>query len=91
MENYQKSHPEIVMLAVVSKSTDAKQIETVMREKKLKSLRIGFASSQLWDQYGVNGVPSTFIIDENGFVRIQHYGALPEVARYLDADLKAIE
>jgi len=91
LENYQKSHPEIVMLAAVSESTDAKQIETVMHEKKLKSLRIGFAPSQLWDQYGVNGVPSTFVIDENGFVRIQHYGALPEVARYLDADLKAIE
>jgi hypothetical protein len=35
-------------------------------------------------------VPDTFVIDENGFVRIEHLGAVPDVTRYFEADLKAI-
>lgn len=41
-------------------------------------------------KFSKGGVPDTFIIDENGFVRTGHYGSIPDVSRYLEADLKAI-
>lgn len=90
LQDFQEQHPQVVVLTVVSASTDAKQLEEVVRKRKLTSLRISQASSELWEQFGASGVPNTFVIDETGEVRIQHLGGLPDVSRYLGADLKAI-
>jgi hypothetical protein len=35
-------------------------------------------------------VPHTFVIDENGTVRVQHFEGLGDARRYLEADLAAI-
>ena len=48
------------------------------------------ASSEMRERFSRGGVPDTFVIDENGFVRIEHLGAVPDVSRYFEADLKAI-
>jgi hypothetical protein len=77
-------------VAVVDPSTDTKQLDAVIQTRKLSNLRISIALSDFHAKFGMGGVPDTFIIDENGFVRLEHLGAVPDVARYFEADLKAI-
>lgn len=90
LQDFQEKHPEVVVATVVQDSTDAKQIEELIRNKTLTSLRISQAPPALAEKFGGMGVPNTFIIDEAGYVRIQHNGSIPDVPRYLEADLKAI-
>jgi thiol-disulfide isomerase/thioredoxin/predicted negative regulator of RcsB-dependent stress response len=90
LQDFQDKHPEIVVATVVEASNDAKQVEAVIRERELTSLRISQASSELWGKFIVGGVPAMFVIDEAGYVRTQHVGAIPDVSRHLEADLKAI-
>jgi peroxiredoxin len=79
-----------VVLTIVNSDTDAKQLKDVIHEKKLTTLRISPASHELWQQLGAYGLPNTFIIDKNGNIRTQHVGGIPDVSRYLTADLSAI-
>jgi peroxiredoxin len=90
LQDFQEKHPELVVATVVQDSADARQIEKLIRDKNLTSLRISEAPSGLAEKFGGMGVPNTFIIDEAGYVRIQHNGSIPDVPRYLEADLKAI-
>jgi thiol-disulfide isomerase/thioredoxin len=90
LQDFQEKHPEVVVATVVDESTDAKQLEKLIRDKELTSLRISTAPSEVRRRFNKGGVPDTFVIDENGFVRIEHLGAVPDVTRYLEADLKAI-
>lgn len=90
LQDFQERHPELVVATVVDASTDAKQLETIIRDRKLTGLRISMASSEIRQRFSRGGVPDTFVIDENGFVRIDHLGAVPDVTRYFEADLKAI-
>ncbi len=90
LQDFQEKHPEVVVATVVDASADAKQLEAVVRKRELTSLRIAKGSPGLWEKFGVAGLPNTFVIDETGYVRTQHVGAVPDVARYFEADLKAI-
>lgn len=90
LQGFQEKHPELVVAAVVDASTDKKQLEAVIRDRKLTSLRISTGPLDIRQRFGRGGVPDTFIIDENGFVRVEHLGAVLDVTRYLEADLKAI-
>lgn len=90
LHDFQEKHPEVVVATVVNESEDVKKIEAVAHSRKLTSLRISKASPELWEKFGAVGVPNTFVIDEAGYVRIQHDGSIPDVSRYLEADLKAI-
>jgi cytochrome c biogenesis protein CcmG, thiol:disulfide interchange protein DsbE len=89
LQEFQEEHPEVVVLTVVEKDTKEKDLRGVIREKKLKTLRIGEAPFELWQQFGAFGVPNTFVVDKNGNVRTQHNG-MEDVGRYLTADLQAI-
>ena len=42
-------------------------------------------------RFGDNGVPQTYIVDENGHIRVLHYGGLPDVVSYLEADVAAVK
>jgi thiol-disulfide isomerase/thioredoxin len=90
LQDFQEKHPELVVATVVDASTDVKKIEAVRRTRKLTSLRISRTSSDLPEKFNAVGVPNTLIIDEDGYVRIWHSGSIPDVSRYLEADLKAI-
>jgi peroxiredoxin len=90
LQDFQQKHPEVVVATVVDESEDVKKIEAVAESRKLTSLRISQASQELSEKFGALGVPNTFVIDEAGYVRIQHAGSIPDVSRYLEADLKAI-
>jgi hypothetical protein len=43
------------------------------------------------ERFGDNSVPQTYIVDENGRIRVLHYGGLPDVLSYLEADLAAVK
>jgi len=90
LQDFQERHPELVVATVVDASTDTKRLDTIIRDRKLTSLRISMASSEIRQRFSRGGVPDTFVIDENGFVRTEHLGAVPDVTRYFEADLKAI-
>jgi thiol-disulfide isomerase/thioredoxin len=90
LDEFQQKHPELIVVAAVVASPEAKQIDDVIQSRKLTNLRIAIAPSDLQSKFGAGGVPDTFILDENGFVRIEHLGAVPDLARYFGADLKAI-
>lgn len=90
LQDFQEKHPEVIVATVVEESTDRKQLEVIIREKKLTTLRISTIPMETRQKFVKGGLPDTFIIDENGFVRVEHLGSVPDVARYLEADLKAI-
>lgn len=90
LQDFQTNHPNVLVLTVVDGTTDRKDLAGVIRDKKLSTLRVAPADFELWNKLGAFGVPNTFIIDQTGEVRIQHLGGIPDVSRYLEADLAAI-
>jgi cytochrome c biogenesis protein CcmG, thiol:disulfide interchange protein DsbE len=90
LQDFQTNHPDVLVLTVVDSSTDRKNLASVIKDKKLSTLRVAPADFELWNKLGAFGVPNTFIIDQTGAVRIQHLGGIPDVSRYLEADLAAI-
>ena len=90
LEDFQTKHPETVVLTVVKDDTEKKDLEQVLKERQVTSLRVCEAPAQLFDQYGAIGVPHTYVIDESGKVRVHHLGGIDDVRRELEADLKAI-
>lgn len=91
LQEYQRKHPEVVVLAVVGPGSTDEEIARTIRTRKLDSLRIAKTTQQLLDAFGVQGIPHTFVIDEAGVIRVHHYGDITDVERYLDADVKAID
>jgi thiol-disulfide isomerase/thioredoxin len=85
---FHHAHPEVTLLLV---STDSKipDIEKVFRSQGI-SEQIILATDGDVARFGANGVPQTYIVDENGYIRVLHYGALPDVVSYLEADFAAV-
>lgn len=90
LQEFQRTHPEVVVLTVVEENTDSKQLKEIIRDQKLTTLRISEAPQGFWQQFGAFGFPNTFVIDASGNVRTQHYGGIPDVQRYLTADIGTI-
>lgn len=90
LQDFQAKHPEVVVLTVVDSTTDPQALADLIREKKLTTLRIALSAYEFWSKLGAFGAPNTFVIDASGQVRIQHLGGIPDVARYLEADISAI-
>lgn len=90
LQDFQRRHPDIVVLTVVGNDTNSDQLNSIIRDQDLKTLRISEASQEFWQQFGAFGFPNTFVIDPAGNVRTQHLGGIPDVDRYLTADVAAI-
>ena len=90
LQDFQTKHPEVVVAAVVIMPKEDKQLAAVVRERQLTTLRIAKATQALWEKFVVGGVPNTLVIDEAGYVRVQHLGAILDATNYLEADFKAI-
>ena len=90
LQEFQESHLQVVVLAVVMPPAEDRDLEKVIRERNLGTLRIAKGTAELWEKFSMAGVPNTVIIDEGGYVRVRHEGSIPDVNRYLEADLKAI-
>jgi len=90
LEEFQAKHPDVVVLTVVKDDTEAKDLQNVFNEQHVGALRVSRVPAQLFDRYGAVGVPHTFVIDQDGKVRVHHYGGIEDVTRYLEADFAAI-
>jgi thiol-disulfide isomerase/thioredoxin len=90
LQDFQVKHPEVLVAAVVSVPVEDKLLEAIVLDRQLTTLRIAKGTEDLWGKFGIAGVPNTLVIDEDGYVRVQHLGALADVTRYLEADFKAI-
>ncbi len=90
LEQFQQDHPNLVVLTAVDTTADSKDLRDLIREEGLKSLRIAPTPPGLMEKFGAYGYPNTFVIDENGFVRIEQLGGGVGISRYLTAGLDAI-
>jgi thiol-disulfide isomerase/thioredoxin/predicted negative regulator of RcsB-dependent stress response len=90
LEQFQQNHPEMVVLTAVDRTAESKDLRDLIREQRLASLRIAPTPPGLMEKFGAYGYPNTFIIDENGFVRIEQLGGGTGISRYLMAGLDAI-
>jgi thiol-disulfide isomerase/thioredoxin len=90
LEQFQQAHPDLVVLTAVDTTADSKDLRDLIREEKLKSLRIAPTPPGLMEKFGAFGFPNTFVIDENGFVRVEQLGGGVGISRYLMAGLDAI-
>lgn len=79
-----------MVLTAVDTTADSKDLRDLIREEKLKSLRIAPTPPGLMEKFGAFGFPNTFVIDENGFVRIEQLGGGVGISRFLIAGLDAI-
>jgi thiol-disulfide isomerase/thioredoxin len=86
---FQPVHPEVKVLLVARDST-VPGIRKLFRSQGI-SEQIILATDGDVAKFGANGVPQTYIIDENGRIRLLHYGDLPDVLSYLEADLSALK
>ena len=85
---FQQMHPEVKVLLVARDST-VPEIRRVFRAQGI-SQEIILANDGDVAKFGDNGVPQTYIVDENRHIRVLHYGGLPDVVSYLEADLAAL-
>lgn len=86
---FQHLHPEVKLL-LVARDSAIPEIRKVFRSQGI-SEEIILATDGDVARFGDNGVPQTYIVDENGHIRVLHYGALPDVVSYLEADLAAVK
>jgi thiol-disulfide isomerase/thioredoxin len=90
LEQFQQDHPDLVVLTAVDTTADSKDLRDLIREQRVESLRIAPTAPGLMEKFGAYGYPNTFIIDENGFVRIEQLGGGAGISRYLTAGLDAM-
>jgi cytochrome c biogenesis protein CcmG/thiol:disulfide interchange protein DsbE len=90
LQDFQRKHPDVIVLTIVENNTDLDQLKAIINDQGLNTLRIAEAPQEFWQQFGAFGFPNTFVIDAAGNVRTQHVGGIPDVERYLTADVTAI-
>lgn len=86
---FQQVHPEVKVL-LVARDSKVPEIRKLFRSQGI-SEQIILATDGDVAKFGANGVPQTYIVDENGRIRLLHYGGLPDVLSYLEADLSALK
>jgi thiol-disulfide isomerase/thioredoxin len=87
---FQRAHPNVRLLLLAMNSTKP-DIEKLFRSQDLPEGDVNLMNAYDSAKFGPNGVPQTYVIDESGHIRIVHYGSLPNVVAYLEADLNAIQ
>ena len=87
---FQKVHPDVVLLALAETTAERATIAKIVRRDKLNHIRIGIAPLALWERFGLTGVPNTLVIDGSGTVRVEHLGDIADLPRTLEADFAAI-
>jgi hypothetical protein len=85
---FQQVHPEVKVL--VARDSRVPEIRKLFRSQGI-SEKIILATDGDVAKFGTNGVPQTNMVDENGRIRLLHYGGLPDVGSYLEADLSALK
>jgi thiol-disulfide isomerase/thioredoxin len=87
-QELQQKHPELVVAALAI-SSDRKEIDRLIKQEALETLRIANADS-FSDAFVPQGVPVTYVIDQ-GRIRVVHQQVLNNVVAYIEADLAAMK
>ncbi len=88
LQEYQRRHPEVTVIAI-AKMSEQEKVRKVMREQDIRDIVVAL-SDDIANRFGGVGVPSTFIVDPNGNIRVVHSGAPPEIEAVLDKDFATI-
>ncbi len=91
MQEYQRRHPEIAVIAAVVPGNADETVTHALRQRKVEHLTVAKATEDATAAFGVRGVPHTFVLDETGTIRVEHPGGLMDLEKHLDADMKAID
>ena len=86
---FQQVHPEVKVL-LVARDSKVAEVRKLFRSQGI-SEQIILATDGDLAKFGANGVLQTYIVDENGRIRLLQYGGLPDVLAYLQADLSALK
>lgn len=86
---FRQLHPEVKLLLVAEDST-VPEIKKVFGSQGI-SEQIILATGEDVATFGSNGIPQTYVVDNNGHIRVLHYGGLRDVVSYLEADLAAVK
>jgi thiol-disulfide isomerase/thioredoxin len=70
---FHQTHPEVELLLVASDSK-IQEIRKVFRSHGISEAVIVAGDGDV-ERFGNNGVPQTYVVDENGHIRVLHYGA----------------
>jgi thiol-disulfide isomerase/thioredoxin len=82
-------YPEVKVL-LVARDSKVSEIRKLFRSQGISEQIIAATDGDM-AKFRANGVPQTYLVDENGPIRLLHYGGLPDVLSYLDADLSALK
>jgi thiol-disulfide isomerase/thioredoxin len=88
-QDLQRKHPELIV-ATLAIASEREQIDRLVQDKKLNSLRVAQVPNSFSDAFVPQGVPVTYVIDHDR-VRVIHREPLSDVVAYIEADLAAIQ
>jgi thiol-disulfide isomerase/thioredoxin len=85
IQDFQRQHPDVNLLAVAI-GIKPEDVKAYLSSHKLNTLRVAIRNG--WpEEFGVNQVPTTVVMDRSGRVQFVHVGQLSNVAAILDKDL----
>ncbi len=75
------------MVLAVNTGETADQINTYFKQNEISGLNVLLDSNvEVYTAYGINALPTTFIVDKEGVIRFRHFGMLREedITGYMD-------
>ncbi|MFM8321451.1 MAG: TlpA family protein disulfide reductase [Chloroflexota bacterium] len=74
-ERYQQQYPGFVMIGIDTEET-AEQVQAFLKTTSINYLILVDQQAEAAEQYRVQLLPTTIIVDANGEIRYRHYGVL---------------
>ncbi len=79
-----------VVVCAVNQSEDADTIKQFLREKKLDLAVALDTDGEVGQEYGLQGIPHTVVIDKKGIVQAVHSGFGPGMDKKLESEVEAV-
>jgi thiol-disulfide isomerase/thioredoxin len=88
LEDFHRAHPNVNLLTVAIHNKP-EDVKATLSSRKLNTLPVALRND--WPQdFGVNQVPTTIVIDRLGHIQFVHVGQLSDLVAILDKDLDAL-
>ena len=88
LEDFHRLHPNVNLLTVAIHK-NPEDVKAMLLSRKLETLPVALLND--WPQeFGVNQVPTTIVIDRLGHIQFVHVGQLSDLLAILDKDLDAL-
>jgi peroxiredoxin len=75
------------MVLAINAGETTDQINTYFKQNVISGLNVLLDSNiEVYTAYGINALPTSFIVDQNGIIRYRHFGMLREedIKGYMD-------